>query len=221
LAGPDELYSGAFRQSGITRANSIAELFDFCLALGSLPLPKGDNVVLQTQSGGPGVAAADACGREGLKFPPLSVKTIKKLRPFVPHTATIKNPLDLTYTKNPIDYFGEIPEVLFEEANGDILLIYFLLTSNTFKRAVKQMENLKTGSFEQIEALIEDQINSLASLMNKYNKPIFGYTFHSLEESIIKRFLEKGIPIFLGPERAARAIKVCVDYGLIKKKSDR
>ena len=41
LAGPDELYEGIFRQSGIIRARSVTELFDFCWVLGSQPLPKG------------------------------------------------------------------------------------------------------------------------------------------------------------------------------------
>jgi len=54
LAGPDRLYDGVFRQSGILRAGSIEELFDFCWALGSCPLPRGDGLIIQTHSGGPG-----------------------------------------------------------------------------------------------------------------------------------------------------------------------
>ena len=63
LAGPDKLYDGVFRQSGIIRARSIEEMFDFCYALGSSPLPAGNRVIIQTHSGGPGAAAADACSR--------------------------------------------------------------------------------------------------------------------------------------------------------------
>ena len=69
LAGPDRLYDGVFRQSGIIRARSIAEMFDFCYALGTAPLPRGNRVLIQTHSGGPGAAAADACGRAGLELP--------------------------------------------------------------------------------------------------------------------------------------------------------
>ncbi len=41
MAGPDALYDGIFKQSGIIRARSIEELFDFCYVLGSKPQPKG------------------------------------------------------------------------------------------------------------------------------------------------------------------------------------
>ena len=89
LAGPDRLYDGIFRQGGVVRAHSVTELFDFCRVLGVLPKTKGRRVVIQTHSGGPGAAAADACGRAGLELPALSKETIEKLKPFVPHTGSV------------------------------------------------------------------------------------------------------------------------------------
>jgi acyl-CoA synthetase (NDP forming) len=50
MAGPDLLYDGMFRQSGVIRAQSVTELFDFCWALGGLSRPKGRRVVIQTHS---------------------------------------------------------------------------------------------------------------------------------------------------------------------------
>ena len=41
LSGPDRLYDGIFRQSGVIRANSIEEMFDYCLCLGMCPKPGG------------------------------------------------------------------------------------------------------------------------------------------------------------------------------------
>ncbi len=63
MAGPDRIYDGVFEQCGIIRGGSVTELFDFCWALGGLPRAKGNRVVIQTHSGGPGAAAADACGK--------------------------------------------------------------------------------------------------------------------------------------------------------------
>jgi acetyl-CoA synthetase (ADP-forming) len=99
LAGPDRLYDGVFKQSGIIRARSVEEMFDFCYALGSCPLPKGNRAVIQTHSGGPGAAAADACGRSGIELPALSPATLEKLGSYVPHTGSVNNPVDLTFTK--------------------------------------------------------------------------------------------------------------------------
>jgi len=84
VSSPDDLYSGMFRQSGVIRAQSVTELFDFCWVLGSLPKPEGPRVVIQTHSGGPGAAAADSCGRAGLELPALSDDSVEKLTPFVP-----------------------------------------------------------------------------------------------------------------------------------------
>jgi acyl-CoA synthetase (NDP forming) len=94
MAGPDALYSGIFRQAGVIRAATITELFDFCWALGVLPEPSGPRVVIQTHSGGPGATAADSCGRAGLTLPPLSGKTRERLGAFLPHTASMIEPMD-------------------------------------------------------------------------------------------------------------------------------
>ena len=103
------LYEGMFKQSGIIRAASLTELFDFCWALGTLPIPAGNRVLVQTHSGGPGATAADACDRDGMVLPALSNRTVEALRPFMPHTGTLGNPVDLTFSKSPMDYFAEIP----------------------------------------------------------------------------------------------------------------
>lgn len=54
LSGPNEIYDGIFKQCGIIRAHTLAELFDYALALGTLPRPAGNRIVIQTHSGGPG-----------------------------------------------------------------------------------------------------------------------------------------------------------------------
>ena len=212
LAGPDRLYDGAFSQSGIIRAYSIAELFDFCWVLGSLSRPKGSRVVIQTHSGGPGAAAADCCGRSGLELPALSKETLAKLAPFVPDTASINNPVDITFTKNPIHYFSDIPKVLLEEKNADILLIYFLMPSKTVKRALEQMGMPKDQVIGESSTLIDSICESVARLIKTQDKPVVGYTYLSLKEQFIWGLIERGVPVFPGPERAARALEAMVRY---------
>jgi acyl-CoA synthetase (NDP forming) len=219
LAGPDLLYDGVFRQSGVIRARSVTELFDFSWVLGSLPKPRGNKVVIQTHSGGPGAAAADSCGSAGLELPALSKQTLEKLAPFVPHTGSINNPVDLTYTKNPLDYFSGIPKVLLEENNADILLMYFLMPSHTVRLSLEQMDFPKDQVIEQTTRLINAQVESIAHLLETYGKPFVGYTFRSLEEQFIRELLERGVPVFPDPERAARAIKALVKYADLREKS--
>ena len=218
LAGSDQLYDGVFHQSGVIRAYSIGELFDMCWVLGCLPEPKGPRVVIQTHSGGPGATAADSCGREGLELPALSHNTIKKLSPFIPNTGSIRNPVDITFTKNPMDYFSDIPTVLLEEDNADILLIYFLVPSQMVNRALEHMGLSKDQAIEQGAKLINAQCKSIAQLLEIHKKPIVGYTYRSIQEDFTKNLIKQGLPVFQGPERAVRALKALVQYYRLREK---
>jgi len=216
LAGPDILYDGVFRQSGVIRAQSLTELFDFCWTLGSLPKPKGRRVVIQTHSGGPGAVAADACGRAGLELPALSAQTIVKLAPFVPRTGSINNPVDLTFTKNPGDFFWDIPKALLEEDNADILLVYFFMPPVMIKRALEHMGLTEDQAVQKSRELIDAKCKEFIKLLETHDKPVVGYTFRSLQEEEIKMFLERGVPVFPGPERAARALRALVQYASLR-----
>jgi len=218
LAGSDEIYDGVFQQSGIIRAYSIAELFDMCWVLGSLPKPRGPRVVVQTHSGGPGAAAADSCGRENLELPTLSQDTVKKLTPFIPNTGSIHNPVDITFTKNPMDYFSQIPTLLLEEDITDILLIYFLVPPQMVNRALERMGLSKKQAIKRGVELIDAQGKSIARLLETYKKPIVGYTYRSIQEAFTKSLIDQGVPVFQGPERAVRALKALVQYSNLRER---
>jgi acyl-CoA synthetase (NDP forming) len=216
MAGPDNLYDGIFRQSGVIRAYSVTELFDFCWALGSLPIPKGTRVAIQTHSGGPGAVAADSCGRAGLELPSFSGRTLEKLKPFVPHTASIANPVDLTFMKNPLDYLSNITTALLEDENIDMLLLYLLLAPNYLEKAMLHLGVPKDDVPEQIRLLHEAMTQSTLNLLQTYGKPIVGYTFRSLDEGIVKMLIDQGIPVYPGHERAAKAMAAMVEYARIR-----
>ena len=212
LAGPDSLYDGVFRQSGVIRAHSIPELFDFCWVLGICPRPQGNRVIVQTHSGGPGAAAADACSRVGMDLPQLSKQTLEKLTPMVPHTGSVNNPVDLTFSKNPLDFFNAIPDALLGDSGTDGLLAYLMAPGLSIRRT---MENMGI-SLEQIPKLIEElfdeQGGSLAGLIKKHQKPLVGFTFQSHEDLFIRKLMHHGVPVFPSPERAARAMAALVSY---------
>jgi len=221
MAGPDSLYDGVFRQSGVIRANSIPELFDFCWVLGSCCLPRDDRVIVQTHSGGPGAAAADSCSRNGLQLPKFSEDTLDKLAALVPHTGSVNNPVDLTFSKNPMDYFATIPDVLLADSAAGSLLVYYLTPKQLIRRTMESMEIAPDQIPELTEKLFKDQAGSLVALVKKHHKPIIGFTFQRHQNSFIQKLVEHGLPVFPSPERAARALTALVSYsqslGIIKK----
>jgi acetyltransferase len=64
LAADDKVFDGACRASGITRAASVEEAFEFAATFATQPLPAGPNVVVLTTAGGWGVVTADAVTRD-------------------------------------------------------------------------------------------------------------------------------------------------------------
>ena len=220
LSGPDLLYDGVFQQSGVIRANSIPELFDFCWVLGKCPLPTGNRVIIQTHSGGPGAAAADACSRTGLVLPPLLEQTRAKLAQLVPHTGSVNNPVDLTFSKNPLDFFDPIPDALLSDNGTDGVLAYFLAPGQSIRLTMESM-GVHPDQVPQLKTkLFNDQGESLAGLIEKHQKPLLGFTFQSHEDLFIQKLMHHGIPVFPSPERAARAMAALVRYSHLAKKSN-
>ena len=218
LAGPDRLYDGVFRQSGIIRARSMEELFDFCLVLGTCPPPQGNRMIIQTHSGGPGAVAADACSRNDLAVNPLSPDTLEALAPYVPRTGSANNPVDLTFSKNPMDFFSSIPEILLADPSADGLLVYFLIPDSAMRRAMGQMGIPAEQIEGEVRKIIHAQCQSIIDLQQQSPKPIVGFSFMDRSDRFIRRMKEVGFPILESPTRAARAMAALVTYTRYREK---
>ena len=60
LMGSDEIYEAALRQSGVIRADTMEELFDYATAFSKQPLPLKGDLVIVSNSGGPAIISTDA-----------------------------------------------------------------------------------------------------------------------------------------------------------------
>lgn len=124
LAGREAAFDAAFRQSGVIRAHTINELFNYALAFANQPLPHGPNVAIITNSGGPGILAADACDRSDLKLAPPNKEVVDELRTFLPAAASFYNPIDILGDAGADRYEKAITALLKDEKmNGFIVLL--------------------------------------------------------------------------------------------------
>ncbi len=213
LSGPNEIYDGVFKQCGIIRAQTIMEMFDYALALGTLPRPKGNKVIIQTHSGGPGATAADSCGRSGLKLPRLSPETMEKLKPLIPKTASMANPVDMTFSKNPSEDYFNIPDILLQDDQADMLLSYFLYPGLVLDRVFREMGVPEESIPREMDKLISAYTDKFFSLTKLHpDKPIVGFTYRSLQEKMVRTLLDRGVPVYQDPERAARSIAAVREY---------
>lgn len=213
LAGPDPLYDGIFKQGGIIRAYSIEELFDFAYVLGSQPLPKGNRIGVLTHSGGPGASAADTADRCGLELADFSPATQEKLKPLVPGTASIRNPVDITFTRKYSDYAETLPRILLEDHGVNALFIYCLMPH---RRVIDSVIATRLGDAENAAAVadeyIKNQCDTLAKLSSTYGKPVVGGTFATRSELFVRELQDRGFPCLPSPERAIRALAALVRY---------
>ena len=123
LAGSEHAYNAAFKQSGIIRAESMQALFSYAMAFASQPLPRGARLAIITNSGGPGILAADACDRSSLHLSPIRKETADRLREFLPPTASVYNPIDIIGDASHERYEKTLSVVVQDELIHAILIL--------------------------------------------------------------------------------------------------
>jgi len=120
IAGSVEAFSTAFQQAGMVEANSITDLFDFSLTLSRIRGVKG-GIAIVTNSGGPGVMAADAIEESGLKLAAFDRRTMEKLRDL--HVANFYNPVDVKGDADSEKFGTALGIVSADENVGAIIAI--------------------------------------------------------------------------------------------------
>ena len=95
MAGAEDAYHAAFTQSGIIRVRGVEDMFHLAMAFSTQPTPTGPNLCVVTNSGGPGILAADAAERSKLNMAPLRGQTVDQLKEFLPNYAALYNPVDI------------------------------------------------------------------------------------------------------------------------------
>ena len=193
LAGSYVAYETAFRQTGVIPASGVSDLFDFAVTFSTQPIPKGRNVAIVTNAGGPGILTTDACIREGLKLASFSKETINKLKERLPPMANIYNPVDVIGDAKADRYYYAMDIVLSDE-NVDSLLV--ILTPQAMTEPTKTAEKV-------------------VELKNKYpSKPILAIFMGgpSVDEAV-ELLKKNNIPTYDFPEDAVRSLAALTKYG--------
>src|SRR6266511_1166056 len=137
LAASDVAVEALFRQTGVIRADTLAEMFDLAAALGSQPLPKGCRVAIVTNAGGPGILCADTCEAGGLVVPELSEQIRDELRTFLPAAASVSNPVDMIASARAESYRKTIEAVL-PAADVDAMIVIYIPVDRNDSQSVAQ-----------------------------------------------------------------------------------
>jgi len=191
LGGSERAYEAAFRQSGVIRARSIQELFDFSIGFARQPLLPNDRIAIVTNAGGPGIMATDACERAGLQLAPLEAETVSALRDVLPVAASVLNPIDLLGDALADRYALALRAVANDPNVGGVLMI---LTP-------------------QMMTQVEETARVVGEFSRTCPKPIFGcFMGRGAVEPGIQVLNGYRVPNYPVPERAVAALAAMMQH---------
>jgi acetyltransferase len=191
LAGSDAAYDAALHQSGVLRARTVQELFDYAIAFANQPLPKGRRIGIVTNAGGPGILCTDAVERMGMTLATPSAETIAKLQTMLPPAANFHNPIDVLGDAKAAVYDFAI-STLMDDPNVDAVIT--IVTPQT-----------STEIPETAEAVVR--------ISNASSKPILAcFMGGALQQKGIDILMGNDVPNYPFPERAVASLKAMADY---------
>ena len=196
LAGADRIFDAAFKQSGVLRAITFEDMFDWARALATQPPVKMNEAVIITNGGGAGVMATDAAEEYGVNLLEPSPKLTETFRKYMPEFGSPKNPVDLTGQANAESYYGAVKAAFESEEVGAIIVLYC-------RTAVLDPMDMAKAVMDAVKDAKEEG----------YVKPIVVNLLGG-EDTIkaSKELNRKGIPSYPIPERAVKTLGAMIKW---------
>lgn len=203
LTGSDRVVDGAFRQHGILRALDDEALVDSAKVLSQCPPARGHRVAVLGPAGGYGVMAADYIEAIDRPFPltlaRLSSETQQHIQSVVPSYASVHNPIDLTASVTN-DMYVEVLQTLCEAREVDVVLAIVFLAP---------------------PGVDEELIPRMAEIIRSAPKPVVIFSMYGpWTERYLHEFYRLGVAAFPSIYRAARAIRVLVERGILLRRME-
>ena len=188
LMGNHRLTCAALRQAGAVVADTLDDALDAAYALSVTRLKPARNpgVGVLTGQAGPGLLMTDTLRQAGASVPELAPATVARIGGLLPPLTYMKNPVD---TGRPDESFGAVMEALAADAGIDAVLAYALIEGGAL-----------------------DIGGAAVQAAGKTSKPTVFATAGVPSETagLVDALRRAGIPVFLAPDRAARAMAAMV-----------
>lgn len=191
LAGSENAFNAAFKQTGVIRAQGIQDLFDTALAFSGQKLPQGDRLLIITNAGGPGIIAADTAEKLGLKLPQMTKNTIESIIKLLPPNASLYNPVDIIGDATS-ERYAVVLDKAINDPNVDGIIVI-----------------LTPQAMVDVENTAEIVINT----SKKTDRPIITSFMGEMRvRGSVEKLKANFIPNFSYPETAVNAFKKLSDY---------
>jgi len=191
LASSYDTVLAAVRKANLILAENSEELYKLIELVDMGYMPKGKNVAVVSNAGGPGITAVDSAEREGLEIISLGEKTQQKLKRDLPVEASFENPVDVLGDAKSDRYASAI-ETVIEDVNTNSVVI--LLTP-------------------QLMTDIEGTANAIVEISKKTSKPLFACFLGGKEvKNGFKILTENKLPWFNDVQEAMHLISKLANF---------
>lgn len=190
LASSEAAVAALFAQAGVIRADTIDEMFDVAECLDLQPLPAGHRVGIISNTGGPGILAADACESAGLVINPFSDSVRQRLAAQLSPHASVGNPIDLVASAGTAEYEHAIVTTLTSSDVDSLLVMY---TPIDLTRTTATLAGIGRGVVA-------------ARAAGAVDKPVVVCHFSVATQPAPLPAGNEQVPVYMFPENAARAL---------------
>lgn len=200
LSTDNRIVSAAFKQAGIIRVHSTAQMVD-CAKIFELPPMKGRNLAIVSRSGGHAVIAADTAEHFGFEFPPFPPEELSKIREHVRGgVINLRNPLDL----------GDLFNLSVYESIAHMVLSNAHIHGMVLVHGYSEAESEGSRHFMRV----------VKELSAKYQKPVaLCLMIDDQEAGYLKQTIR--FPFFKSPEEGCWALSASYQAHLFRQRRKR
>ncbi len=191
MASEDAVYDAAFQRAGLARVFNLGDIFDCAELIGRNKNPRGPNLGIVTNAGGPGVIATDTLIASGGVLAKLSESTMSRLDESLPASWSHGNPVDVLGDANS-RRIEKVTQIMLEDPGVDAVLVILTPQAMTNPTATAK---------------------AIGKLAATTRKPMLAAWVggQSVRESI-PILIDSGIAAYRTPEDAIHAFMTLVDY---------
>lgn len=177
LAGRDDVLNAALERTGVLRVDTIGELFNMASILAKQPRPKGPNLTIVTNAGGPGVLATDAAIFNHAELTSLSPQTVDELNQVLPKAWSHSNPVDILGDATAERYANSMAIVMKDPASHGVLAILTPQDMTDATAAAQKVKEIAQNSQKPILAswMGGEAVEAGAEILSHANIPVFEY----------------------------------------------
>ncbi len=171
--GSEKAYDALFKQLGIIRAESFADLLDIPQTISTGYRLKGRRVAIITSTGGAAGLVADAAGLAGFDTPPPDAATAERLKNIQIADAVLdRNPIDVTLAGVKPDLMQSVIDAVVSSPGYDAVVVIFGSSAiHQPDLVAKPLLNAAQGSGKPILAYISPNAPSLVQKLNQNKIP--------------------------------------------------